>query len=107
MSIITFPNDLREKIDDANDPYPHVEFSITSEDNEFHKISLFIPLAVSTSDGITYSSVNLGMVGAVAQTKLASDNFVGERIGLEGQKSLGVSDFIANTTKEIKSKGGG
>ena len=107
MSIITFPNDLREKIDDANDPYPHVEFSITSEDNEFHKIHMFIPLAVSTSDGITYSSVNLGMVGAVAQTKLASQNLVGQSIGLEGQKSLGVSDFIANTTKKIKAAGGG
>lgn len=107
MSIITFPNDLRAKIDDANDPYPHVEFSITSEDNEFHKIHMFIPLAISTSDGITYSSVNLGMVGAVAQTKLASQNLVGQSIGLEGQKSLGVSDFIANTTKKIKAAGGG
>ena len=106
MSIITFPNDLREKIDDANDPYPHVEFSITSEDNEFHKIHMFIPLAVSTSDGITYSSVNLGMAGAVAQTKFASQ-LAGQSSGLQGQKSLGVSDFIANTTKGIKAAGGG
>ena len=96
MSIITFPNNLREKIDKEGDEFPHLEFTITNEEGDFHKIHMFIPLAVSTADGITYSSVNLGVAGAVAQSTAA------RAIGGTGQKEATTSDIVALATKEAK-----
>lgn len=96
MSILVFPNNLREKIDREGDEYPHVQFTISSQEADFQKIHLFIPQAVATSDGITYSSVNLGVAGAVAQST------AGQALGGTGQKEATTSDFVALATKSAK-----
>jgi len=94
MSIITFPNNLREKIDKEGDEFPHLEFTITSEEGDFHKIHMFIPLAVSTADGITYGTANLGAVGAAAAV-------VGDQ-----KKDATISDITGQVTKAAKGAGG-
>ena len=106
MSILTFPSTLREKIA-SDDSFPHIEFSIVGTGTEYERIHLFIPLAISVSDGVNYSSVNLGTTGAFAQTEGASESVVGKALGLSGDKKAGTSDFVANATKTVKTKVGG
>lgn len=105
--IITFPQNLRDMIAKEGDEFPHVEFSLASgAEQEFFKVHMFIPTAISASDGITYNSVNLGSVGAVAQTTAAAQSRVGRAAGLSGDKKASTADLISNITKAFKTKSG-
>lgn len=106
MSILTFPSTLREKIA-SDDSFPHIEFSIVGTGTEYERIHMFIPLAVSVSDGVNYSSVNLGSVGAFAQREGVSDTQIGQALGLSGDKKVGTSDYVAKATQAVKTKAGG
>lgn len=65
MKILTFPETLRSRISEKG--FPHVSFTMARKNQpEFNQIHLFIPLGITTSDGMNYGSTNLGLGGAAA-----------------------------------------
>ena len=65
--IITFPRSLRSKIDEG---FHHIGFSLTGKhiqkdfESEIERIHLFTPAGISSSDGASYTGIDLGMVNA-------------------------------------------
>ena len=93
MKILTFPETLRSKISEQG--FPHISFTMArKKEPEFNQIHLFIPVGITTQDGMNYGSGELGMFGALANAKASGT-------------AVGSEDIISNITKRLKNSMGG
>lgn len=90
--VIVFPSDLR----DAKYDWPFMVFSIPSENKDIY---LPIPQGLTFSDSMSYSSINLGIIGSIANETV---NAIANQDTISGAIGAGVGSLAGSVINKAK-----
>lgn len=91
--IIQFPSDLGSK------DHPYVTFTAYTQQSAIKAIALPVPPGLSIGDGMSYSSVNLGIIGTIMAETLTQ---VSAQKSIAGAVGAGIGGLIGSTVNKAK-----